>query len=124
MQAALLKSASALEMYRKQYQRISPRDVVDFLLLHREFPRSVHYCIVKAEESLHAIAGSPSGTFQNPAEQRLGRLRSTFDYAQIDEIVQSGLHESLNDFQVQLNKVGDAISETFFALRPALEAVT
>jgi uncharacterized alpha-E superfamily protein len=78
----------------------------------------MHYCVVKAEESLHAITGAPIGTFHNLAEQRLGRLRSELDYAQIQEIIASGLHEFLDTFQAKLNRVGDAIFDTFFALRP------
>ncbi len=116
--ASVLKSASAFEMYRKRHGRLSPERVADFLILDREFPRAMHYCIIKAEESLHTISGSPSGTFQNPAEQRLGRLRSELDYAQIDEIIHAGLHEFLDGFQARLDRVGDGIFETFFALRP------
>jgi uncharacterized alpha-E superfamily protein len=67
---ALLRSTSALEMYRKTHQRIAPRKVADFLILDRLFPRAIHYCLIKAEESLHAITGSPVNTFQNQAEQR------------------------------------------------------
>jgi uncharacterized alpha-E superfamily protein len=115
---AVLKSASAFEMYRKRFGLIAPQHVADFLLLDREFPRSVHYCIVKAEESLHAISETPIGTFRNDAEQRLGRLRSELDYASIQEILAAGLHEFLDSFQAKLNRVGDAIFNTFFALRP------
>jgi uncharacterized alpha-E superfamily protein len=116
--AAVLKSASAFEMYRKRHGRLAPDRVADFLILDREFPRAMHYCVVKAEESLHAISGAPPGTFQNLAEQRLGRLRSDLDYAQIQEIITSGLHEFLDTFQARLNRVGDAIFDTFFTLRP------
>ena len=35
--AALLKSASALEMYRKRHRCILPRDVVNFLVLTARF---------------------------------------------------------------------------------------
>lgn len=116
--SAVLKSASALEMYRKRYGRITPHLVADFMILDREFPRAMHYCVVKAQESLHAISQSPPGAFQNVAEQRLGRLRSELDYTQIDEIVHTGMHEFLDAFQAKLNRVGDAIFETFFAMRP------
>jgi uncharacterized alpha-E superfamily protein len=116
--AAVLKSASAFEMYRKRFGRLRPDRVADFLILDREFPRAMHYCVVKAEESLHAISGSLPGTFQNLAEQRLGRVRSELDYAQIQEIINGGLHEFLDAFQTKLNHVGDAIYHTFLALRP------
>ncbi|MBI2826531.1 MAG: alpha-E domain-containing protein [Planctomycetia bacterium] len=116
--AALLKSASALEMYRKSRGRISPAAVADFLILDRHFPRSIRFCLLGAEDSLHRITGSDPGTFCNKAEQRLGRLRAEFDYTQVSDIIDQGLHEYLDHFQTKLNQVGDAISETFFAPRP------
>ncbi len=51
--AALLKSASALEMYRRRHGRIVPAQVADFLMLDRHFPRAMHFCLIKAAESLH-----------------------------------------------------------------------
>ena len=61
--AALLRSASAFEMYRKRHGRISPKGVADFLLLDREFPRAIHYCLVTARDSLHAISGTRRRSF-------------------------------------------------------------
>ncbi len=116
--AAVLKSVSAFEMYRKQYGRIAPDNIVDFLLLDREFPRAVHYCILTAASSLHAITGSEMGTFVNRAEQRLGILLAELNYTQVSEVVSAGLHEFLDSLQRKMNYVGDAVHETFFALRP------
>ena len=116
--SALLESASALEMYRKRFGRILPADVADFLILDREFPRAIHFCLIKSEESLLSITGGERGRFRTVAEQRLGRLRSELDYTQISEIIDKGLHEFIDAFQIQLNKVGEAIHDTFFALRP------
>ena len=115
---ALLHSASAFEMYRRTHGLISPNNVVHFLLLDRDFPRSVLYCLTNAELSLHAISGTPIETFSNPAEQGLGQLHSEFAYAQVDQILNTGLHEFLDAFQTKLNAVGDDIYKTFFALRP------
>ncbi len=115
---ALLHSASAFEMYRRTHGLISPNNVVHFLLLDRDFPRSILYCLTNAEESLHAISGTPLETFSNPAEQGLGQLQSEFAYAQVDQILNSGLHEFLDTFQTKLNLVGEEIYKTFFALRP------
>ena len=117
--AALLKSASALEMYRQTHGRITPTQVADFLILDRRFPRAMHFCLIKAEESLLAITGSRPGTFRNPAEQRLGRLRAELDYANIQEIIDGGLHEFIDGFQTKLNLAGEAIFETFFTLPAA-----
>lgn len=116
--AALLKSASALEMYRKEHGRITPAQVAEYLILNRDFPRAMRFCLIRAEQSLLAITGGATGIFRNRAEQRLGRLRSELDYTSIDEIMQTGLHEFIDQFQVRINAVGEAIFETFFATKP------
>lgn len=116
--AAVLRSTSALEMFRKQYHHISPDNIIDFLVLDREFPRAIHYCLVQAQESLHALSGTPAGTFRNPAEQHMGQLRAELAYIGVQQILHQGLHEFLDALQTKLNLIGDGIFETFFALRP------
>jgi uncharacterized alpha-E superfamily protein len=113
--AAVLRSASAFEMYRKRYGRILPDRVVEFLLLDREFPRAILSCLMAARESVHAISGTPAGMFRNAVEQLLGELCSELNYAQVDEIVASGLHEYLDSLQTRMNLVGQGIHERFFA---------
>jgi uncharacterized alpha-E superfamily protein len=115
---ALLRSASALEMYRQRHGRISPVNVVNFLVLDREFPRAVLHCLTRANESLHAISGTFTGGFSNPAEQLLGQLRAELAYTRADDVVSSGLHEFVDNFQTRLNMVGEAVHESFFAMRP------
>jgi uncharacterized alpha-E superfamily protein len=115
---ALLKSASAYEMYRKRFSDIQPDKVVEFLVTDPEFPRSMRFCLVRAEESLRFITRSTPGTYANPAEQQLGRLRSELDYANIQEIIKSGLHEYLDSFEAKLNSTGNALYATLLALRP------
>ncbi|GAB4378096.1 MAG: alpha-E domain-containing protein [Elainellaceae cyanobacterium] len=114
---ALLKSASAYEMYRKCQHRISPTSIAEFLILDRDFPRSIQFCLLCAELSLHKITGTNLGMWSNPAERTLGKLRSELDFITIEDIMQNGLHESLDQIQHQINNVGRAIFETFFALR-------
>jgi uncharacterized alpha-E superfamily protein len=115
--AAVLRSASAFEMYRKRHGRILPRCVVEFLLLDREFPRAIHFCLLSARDSLHAISGTPLGTFRYPPEKFLGQFCSDLSYASVDEIIASGLHEYLDELQTKMNQVSTGIYETFFALK-------
>ncbi|MEI7461098.1 MAG: alpha-E domain-containing protein [Pirellula sp.] len=114
----LLKSTSALEMYRRRYGRISPKQVAAFMLLDRDFPRAIRFCISRAEQSLLAITGGTAGNFQNKPEQYLGRLRAELDFLHIDEVMNIGLHEFIDDFQTKLNLAGDAISGLFFEVVP------
>jgi uncharacterized alpha-E superfamily protein len=116
--AAVLRSASAFEMYRKRYHQITPPRVAEFLIFDRYFPRAVHHCIVMADRALHAISDTPPGTFRNLAEKRLGRLKAELDFTELGEVMDTGLHQFLDNFQESLNEVGDAVFQTFFALRP------
>jgi len=105
-------------MYRKKCGALTPREIIDFLVLDTEFPRAIQYCVVEAEESLHRISGTPMGRFRNVAEKRMGRLHAELAYTQVDEILQQGLHGFLDALQSKLNAIGEAINETFFAMRP------
>jgi uncharacterized alpha-E superfamily protein len=115
--ASLLKSTSAYEMYRKIQHRIAPDRVAEFLILDREFPRSILFCLLEAEQSLHRITGKNLGTWQSPAERELGRLRSEMEFITIEEIIDRGLHEFLDGMQSSLNRSTDSIAATFFDYR-------
>jgi uncharacterized alpha-E superfamily protein len=112
--AALLNSASALQMYRRTYQVLAPSNVAEFLILDKDFPRSIHHCVVLAQQSLHAITRSPFNSYQNSAERRMGQLRANLDYADIETIMQQGLHQYLDQTQIALNNIGEAIRQRFF----------
>ncbi|HRI86657.1 MAG TPA: alpha-E domain-containing protein [Candidatus Hydrogenedentes bacterium] len=116
--SALLRSASAFEAYRKRHGRIEPDRVAQFLLLDREFPRAVLFCVNAVDESLHAISRTPEDGYSNRAEQRVGLLTSELAYADIQTIIAAGLHEYLDALQAKLNVVGDAVFDTYFALHP------
>ena len=100
-------------MYRKRHHGITPKRVAGFLILDRLFPRAIMHCIDAANKPLHAISGSPEGTFWNVAEKRLGQLRGELAYAEIDEIVSFGLHEFLQDFLEDNNRLSVEIADAY-----------
>jgi len=114
----VLRSVSGFEMYRKRYHAITIHRVVEFLILDREFPRAVLFCIEGANDSLHQISGTPAGGYRNSAEQQLGKLRAELAYTDIDSIIDSGVHEFVDGLQSRLNKISSSIHEAFFAIRP------
>lgn len=122
--SAVLRSVSGFEAYRKRYHTITIHRVVEFLVLDRVFPRAISFCVNWADDSVHQIAGTHVGTYRNPVEQMLGRLRAELVYADVDTIINQGLHEFIDSLQVRLNEIGNAIHESFFALRPVDDAKT
>jgi uncharacterized alpha-E superfamily protein len=121
---ALLRSASAYEMYRKRstQHRITPAGVAEFLILDQEFPRSIQFCLSQTQKSLHLITGTPLGNWQSPVERSLGRLRAELEYLTIDEIIQAGMHEFLDGLQSKMNGVDEAIATHFFTLAQATQS--
>jgi uncharacterized alpha-E superfamily protein len=116
--AAVLKSVSGFEMYRKRFGRIQPHRVVEFLLQDENFPRAIRHCLITGADSLHEITGTPKGSARTILERRIGQLKAELDYANIEEIITDGLHEFRDELQVKLNLIDDSIYHSFFALRP------
>jgi uncharacterized alpha-E superfamily protein len=53
---ALLRSVSGYEAYRRFHDaRIVPHRVLEFLLQNADFPRSLHYCFLRVQESVDVI---------------------------------------------------------------------
>jgi uncharacterized alpha-E superfamily protein len=115
--SSVLRSVSAFEMYRKRFHGITIHRVIDFLMLDRSFPRSVLFCVDRADHSLHQISGSQLGSYCNTAEQKLGRLKADLAFADVNTIINQGFHEFIDGLQHSLNGVGTAIHDTFFAVR-------
>ncbi len=112
---SLLKSSDALETYKAKHQQISIENVLNFLILDNQFPRSIIYCIKRADESLHCISNSPSGTYNNETEKKMGRLLSDLRFISVEEIIQHGMHEYLNRFQSYINEIGNCIYDDYFS---------
>lgn len=115
--AALLKSASAFEMYRKCCGPFVSSMVVDFLLFNPQFPRSLFYCLQEARRSIKAIGSSPlAAEPSNPAERAMAELCARLEASEVGSVLTTGLHRFLDDFQAELNRVDDAVRSTFFEI--------
>ncbi|MDQ3395441.1 MAG: alpha-E domain-containing protein, partial [Bacteroidota bacterium] len=113
---ALLKSVTGFNTYRRLYGKISPSGVVEFLVLNKIFPRSVFYCLQEAEACLVKISGSNGPGFRNSAEKAMGELRSALEYHDVSDVINTGLHEYLNNLQLKLNYISDQIDTNFFKI--------
>lgn len=119
---AVLKSASAFEAYRRRYRAsMDPADVVEFLLLEPDLPRSVLFCLRSAMSQLEVLCdGEPM-----LAMRQLGRATASLAYRDVSELFDVGLHELLGEVQDQVASVAAAIADSFFLHHPsgALHAV-
>ncbi len=114
---AVLKSATAFEMYRQQYHRVNYRDVTHFLILDELFPRSTLYCVNACAKSLAYITHTLD--VDAIATTEVEKLQHFLQEKDVDVILSMGLHEFIDEFQAQLNKTHNAIYHSFFATEQA-----
>jgi uncharacterized alpha-E superfamily protein len=118
MQSARSSNCCALQMYRQHHHVLTPAAVAGFLMLNREFPRSVLYCLSEAQISLHAVSGTPIHLARSDSERLLGQLRAQLAYGRMEEMMADGLHQVIDRIQVSLNDVGIAVQRQFFDISP------
>jgi uncharacterized alpha-E superfamily protein len=115
--AAVLKSVSGFETYRKQHGRISPREIVEFLVLDRQFPRAIRHCVEASSSSLRAVIGATGRQERYRSADRMESLTGDLAMADVDRIIHNGLHEYLDGLQTRMNALDDGLLEDFFVWR-------
>jgi len=66
---------------------LDPLRVASFLILEKEFPRSVRFSVRMAHEAIAAVRAEINPTAVDSAERILGRLATQLDYAEVSEIL-------------------------------------
>jgi uncharacterized alpha-E superfamily protein len=112
---ALLRTAGAYQMFRQSQQRaIAPEAVASFLLLDPIFPRSVRYCLERISETLRIIHGSSVPGRPDDLECLSGITLARWSYTRIEDLIAGGLHESIDGFQQDLNRMHELIEDRYF----------
>ena len=108
--AAVLRSVSAFEIYRKVYRDlITPARVAELMILRSDMPRSLAACINEVVINLDNVSNDQS----QDTERRAGMLCAELNYGRIDDILQTGLHAWLTNFLERVNDLGSRISRNF-----------
>ena len=125
--SAILKGCSALDAYHQQFvAEVRGPSVRQFLILSREFPRSVLYCLRRLQAAMHAISGCPLSHFQNEAERRIGMLISKLNYANADDLERKGAERLLSEIESDLSDIALELCNQYMFSEiydPAAEAV-
>ncbi|MGC8030376.1 alpha-E domain-containing protein, partial [Salmonella enterica] len=87
--AAILRSVSGFEIYRKVYRDvITPERVAELLILRADMPRSLLACMGNVISNLHHVRNDVSAD----TERFAGKLHADLKFARIEEILEAGLH--------------------------------
>jgi len=111
---AILRSASALEAYRRFHvEEILPSKVAEFLIFSTTFPRSIRFCLQRLDTELHRLSGKERRDYGSAEERAFGKLLSDLNFLTIQEILNSGLHEFLQGVQTILDRLDDHIYQKY-----------
>jgi uncharacterized alpha-E superfamily protein len=108
--AAVLRSVSAFEIYRKVYRDvITPSRVAELLMLRGDMPRSLLASLNEVCTNLEQVRNDQS----DETSRRAGLLRAELQYGRIDDILDTSLHVFLTSFLKRVNDLGQRISHDF-----------
>lgn len=108
--AALLRSVSAFEIYRRVYRDvITPERVAELLMLRANMPRSLLACLEEVVINLKQVRNDMSAD----TERLAGKLHAELAFARIDDILGDGLHDYLTVFLEKIFELGNRVSRNF-----------
>jgi uncharacterized alpha-E superfamily protein len=84
----LLRCCTSFEAYCQVYTAdLSPDRILEFLLLNRDFPHAIHYCVEGTRSAIEAI--QQTGGRRPPEELKagIGKLSAMLGYTSINEII-------------------------------------
>jgi uncharacterized alpha-E superfamily protein len=113
---AVLRSCGSAEAYARYYAlRVEPARVVEFLLLNEHFPQSVRFSLRHAWMALQSISSASTVSL---AARGLGRLSAQLEHTAVDEILEAGLQQYLNDVQEEIARICDHLTRVYLRDEP------
>jgi uncharacterized alpha-E superfamily protein len=113
-----LRACSAHEAYLRRYQRgAAGRLVLEFLLLDRQFPRSVLHALTVGEEALARLEPTAERDGRSgqasQARRLIGRVRTDLEFLS-PEALTPGLPERLRSIQRGVSDVSESVGDRYF----------
>jgi len=108
--AAILRSVSGFEIYRKVYRDvITPARVAELLMLRADMPRSLLACMDEVVANLKQVRNDLSADTERVA----GKMHAELQFARIEDILEDGLHDYLTTFLENIFNLGNRVSRDF-----------
>jgi uncharacterized alpha-E superfamily protein len=118
---ALLRSCSAFEPFRRTSGLILQIDqVVEYLLLSREFPRAVLFCLNRSLQAFDRLSDPTEPLKPDHPRRSLGRLAADLEYLNLADVLGAPMNDYLDRLLLRLNVIADDVSRTYFNTRVIL----
>jgi uncharacterized alpha-E superfamily protein len=116
--AALLKSLSGFEAYRRKYRaEFRPIDVAELVILEPSFPRSLRFAVDRMDEAFAVVGVQPDSETARVA----AALRARVTGPRAEAVVRAGLHQFLQELLDGVSALDAAVAADFFAGRYGAE---
>ena len=112
---SMLRGAAGYHAFRRVSEPgFTPEDVVAFLLLDKQFPRSVACCLEEIDSCLNQLRGAHGLRGTVAALECVDELRGELFGRPVHRIIEAGLHEFLDYVQRHLIQLAGEIGTAFF----------
>jgi uncharacterized alpha-E superfamily protein len=106
----LLRCCTSFEAYCQVYTAdLSPDRILEFLLLNREFPHAIHYCVDGTRQAIEGI--QQTGGRRPPEELKagIGKLSAMLGYTSIHEIISGDAAGFLHTIREQCLRIHELV---------------
>lgn len=112
---SVLRSLMAYQAYRRHEKiRVSGPAVLRFLLEDRGFPRSVTFALNALGNSLSHLPA------YRGSERSINRVKALIQDANFERLLERGLHDWLDEIQVGIAAIHEALTGSYFQPAPAI----
>ncbi|HEV8603945.1 MAG TPA: alpha-E domain-containing protein [Tepidisphaeraceae bacterium] len=112
---SVLRSCASLEAYRRMHMgEMDAMRVGAFLVLEREFPRSIRACVHHAYDAVARISSSIRPGAPDQAERILGRLNTQLEYADAGEIGVEGFGGYVQKIRLSMAQAAASVKKIYF----------
>lgn len=108
--SVLLRGLSAFESFRRvSRDSVNPQHVMEFVILHRDVPRSIYRSTSLVHENLQSVANAGSGE----TERRAGLLHAELRYGTLATLAPHGCPAFLDQLLARTADLSDRIGRDF-----------
>jgi uncharacterized alpha-E superfamily protein len=106
----LLRCCTSFEAYCREYTAdLSPGRIVEFLLLNRDFPHAIRYCVDGIRNAIESIQRSGGRRAPDELTASIGRLHAMLGFTTIGEILSGDAARFLHTIREQCMRIHELI---------------
>jgi uncharacterized alpha-E superfamily protein len=124
-QVGLLRCCTAFEAYCQVYTAdLTPDRILEFILLNRDFPHAINYCVDSIRHAVEAIQRTGGRRMPDELTAGIGRLHAMLGYATISEILSGDAATFLHTIREQCLRIHELVYRYYvhYSIQSALTA--